>query len=753
MTIKEFIESLKGQEELEEIVHQELISRLSPTYGRTEKPLNKLITSRLEKHGIKQLYTHQCVAIDLVKEGRNIVVMTPTASGKSFIYNIPVIESILDSNSVHALYLFPLKGLAQDQLKTFREFTKGLAIDDTTITAEIYDGDTPASKRTKIRANPPNVIFTNPDMLHLGICAYHEKWQSFFANLKYVVIDEIHSYRGVLGSHVAQVLRRLQRICRLYGSNPVFVACSATIANPTELAASLTGGEFELVSETGAPQGRRYFLFLNPGLELSPYSIATKIFTQAVLSGFKTIAFTKARKITELMHTWVGQNAPELKELVSSYRAGFLPEERREIEEKLFSGKLSGVISTSALELGVDIGGLDVCVLVGYPGTISSTWQRAGRVGRKGRDSLVIMIALEDALDQYFMRHPDRFFQKPVEAAVLDIENPQILKSHLLCSVAENPIQATTDEGIYNIDTVKPILNELVEEKKVWYSKVKDTWNPRTRYPHRGVSIRGTGAVYRISTEDGTLLGESSPARVLKELHPGAVYLHRGMQYRVMSLHMGYKEVVCRRMNVNFYTTVIADEDTEIIEEVASKDMGNFQISIGHLRITENVYGYRKKDITTRKIIEEYSLDGLPPNIFTTVGIWIKVDQRILDEAAELGYSVPGGLHALEHAAIAALPLYAMCDRTDIGGVSYPMNPDLKTPAIFIYDGHEGGVGLTLRGFDVVTEWFKSTLTLMKECQCDVACPSCTQDPHCGNNNEPLDKRSAILILKSWLGT
>jgi DEAD/DEAH box helicase domain-containing protein len=391
-----------------------------------------------------------------------------------------------------------------------------------------------------------------------------------------------------------------------------------------------------------------------------------------------------------------------------------------------------------------------VCILVGYPGTISSTWQRAGRVGRAGRPSLIIMVAMEDALDQYFMRNPEDFFRRSVEAAVLDIFNEAVLKSHLPCAVAELPMRS--DETIYDRIAIEPVLKVLEDEGKIRHWKKGDMWYPRRRYPHRDVSIREAGVTFRILKEDNTLLGEAASARVLHELHPGAIYLHRGDQYRVKSLHMGEREVRCRpAFDINYYTQAITEEDTEIINIEKDKKVKNFKISTGRLRITETVLGYRKKDLHTRKDLGEFLLD-LPPEVFTTVGIWMAVHESILNEMDEKGFSTAGGLHALEHAAIATLPLFALCDRMDLGGVSYPVNPELKSAAVFIYDGHEGGVGLTRRGFDVVEDWFSSTMRLMEDCTCEVSCPSCTQDPKCGNNNEPLDKRGALVILKSWLG-
>lgn len=765
MDINSLIDEIKKRRDLREVVHHEVMAPIEPSYGVPEEPLRPEVRERLAGLGIGRLFTHQAKGIDLIRNGRNTVIMTPTASGKSLIYNIPVIESILEDPDAHAIYLFPLKGLEQDQQKAFRELTEGLPIERAAAEGktgakrarafvprlcEIYDGDTTAYRRKLIREAPPGVILTNPDMLHLAINAFHQKWEGFLRNLRYVIIDEAHTYRGVFGSHVANVLRRLRRIAMMYGSEPVFIACSATIANPLELARMLTGLRFDLVDVSGAPRGKRNFLFLNPMPEASPYTVATKLFIASVRAGFKTIAFTKARKITELMHTWVKEGAPDLSPRISSYRAGFLPEERREIENRLFSGELSGVISTSALELGVDIGGLDVCILVGYPGTISSTWQRGGRVGRSGKDSLIVMVAMADALDQYFMRNPEDFFRRNVEAAVLDNENRPIIKSHLLCAAAE--VYLKPGDTVFDIKKYEPVLNELEAEGKLRHWLKGGIWYPRKRYPQREVSIRVAGETFIILKEDGRLMGESSGSRVFKDLHPGAVYLHRGMQYRVARLDLEEKKVHCLPADdINYYTRAVTSDETEILSVEDSVHLNGTVVNLGSLRVTERVLGFRKKQLHTEQALGEFPLT-LPPSVFTTVGVWMKADGGILDEIRGKGYGVAGSLHAAEHAAIAALPLFALCDRMDLGGVSYPFNPDLGAAAIFIYDGHEGGAGLTRRGFECVEDWFRSTIRLMNECPCEVACPSCTQDPKCGNNNEPLDKRGAIMILRKWAG-
>jgi DEAD/DEAH box helicase domain-containing protein len=661
--------------------------------------------------------------------------MTPTASGKSLIYNIPVLETILEDSSAKALYLFPLKGLEQDQIKTLRELAEDLAIRHP---AEIYDGDTSAYRRKKIRQAFPNIIFSNPDMLHLAINAFHAKWADFFSNLKFVVIDEIHSYRGVFGSHVAQVLRRMRRICRYYGSNPQFVACSATIANPGQLAKELTGVEFSVIAHSGAPSTGKHVVFINPWG--STYTAATKALQLCLDSGLETIVFTKARKITELMYSWLLEKSPEYSETVSPYRAGFLPSERREIEQKLFSGELRGVISTSALELGVDIGGLDSCILTGYPGSIASTWQRAGRVGRHGQDAVIIMVGLQDALDQYFMRHPEDFFKRGHEAVVIDAVNPSILKQHLPCASAE--VYLRKDDTVYPVDDLREVIGDLENEGILSRGRTGDIWFSQFRYPQREINIRAIGKTFIIYA-GSRHIGEISGARVYREAYPGAIYLHRGTQYRVEKLDVDNAKVYAKEVDVHYYTQSITHEDTEVIEELAKRN----NVSWGNLKTTHSVTGYWKKRLLSQEKIDRYPLD-LPSWTFETQGVWLRLSSTLEHEAVRNNLDFTGGLHALEHAAIAVLPLFAMCDKGDIGGISYTTYPVFKVPAIFVYDGFQGGVGLTKRGFEVIEKWLETTEQLITDCDCEEGCPSCVQDAQCGSGNEPLDKAAALLILR-----
>ncbi len=754
MSVLKLIESIKKDSFFKlEIAEHRLIPSTKPSY-RNITTINERLRYALREDGIKRFWTHQVEAIELIRQGENVVVMTPTASGKSLIYNIPVIESIMERPVTKALYIFPLKGLEQDQVSNLNKlFSRvGIAIRGGNNArlmlqpAEVYDGDTTPYRRGRIRKDLPSVIFTNPDMLHLAINPYHKRWENFFRNIRYVVIDEIHSYSGVFGSNVANILRRLRRICSYYGSQPQFIACSATIANPEELAEGLTGLPFKAVTESGAPQSVRHFLFINP-IE-SPYTEATRLFVECLKAGLKTIVFTKARKITELIYLWSIKRAPSLAELISPYRAGFLPSERREIEKRLFRDEIMGVVSTSALELGVDIGGLDVCILVGYPGSIASTWQRAGRVGRHGQESAVFLIALQDALDQYFMRHPDRFFEKSHEAAVIDPMNKNILKKHLPCAASE--VYLREDDGVYDLKQLRPLIDGMVEDGFLTPGKRGDIWFCKKHLPHRDGSIRTTGESFVIENGTGMKIGELSGFRVFREAFPGSIYLHRGKQYMVTDLDLKGKRVFCREVDVPYYTYALSREDTEIIEEKEIKRLKRFTIRWGEIRMTQRVIGYEKRGIFDRVRLSRHEI-SMPEYRFDTEGMWIRLDTILLQDLETPGFDLAGSLHATEHVTISCMPLFALCDKGDLGGLSYTVYPELGEPVIFIYDAHEGGVGLTKRVFDVVEDWFKVALRILKECHCEEGCPSCVQDPQCGSGNQPLDKNGARFILERWL--
>ena len=748
MSITTFIDAIRRDERLDlRIAEHKYIHQAEPKYMKLDIP--DRIRDALKKRGVELFYSHQVEAIDLIRQGENVVVMTPTASGKSLIYNIPVLESIIENPELRALYIFPLKGLEQDQVKNLNELYEGLAQPAqkrTTRFAEVYDGDTTSYRRKKIRESMPNVIFTNPDMLHLAINPFHRKWEVFFRNLRFIVIDEIHSYRGVFGSNVAHVIRRLRRICKYWGADPQFIAASATIANPAQLAGELTGLSFRVIDRNGAPQAGKHFIFIDP-VE-SPYTETTKLFIRCLNEGMRTIVFTKARKITELIYTWTVNHAPGLADKISPYRAGFLPGERREIEKRLFSGELLGVISTSALELGVDIGGLDCCILCGYPGSVASTWQRAGRVGRHGQESLIAMIAIQDALDQYFMRHPDAFFEKSHEAAVIDPLNANILKKHIPCASSEVFLRA--DDNVYDVKGLLPLIDELVREEILNPGKKGDIWFPKMKMPQREVGIRSIGESFTIISEAGKVIGEVSGSRVFREAFPGAIYLHRGRQYQITEIDIENKKVTCRNADAGYYTQALSREETEVLQEREVKNENGFSIHWGVLRTTQKITGYDRKRIFDRTRISRHSLD-MPEYVFETEGLWISISEEIQSFIESKGFDLAGTLHAVEHSAIACIPLFALCDRGDIGGLSYTLYPAFGRPAIFMYDGYEGGIGLTKRAMAVIRDWLTTTLKVIDECPCENGCPSCIQDPQCGSGNQPLDKEGAKNLLRRWL--
>jgi len=755
MSITDFLESLeKDSRFMLQLAEHRYIPSIQPRHMKLE--VKDALKEVLTRQGVGRFWSHQAEAIDLIRQGENVVVMTPTASGKSLIYNIPVIESLMDNPDTKALYIFPLKGLEQDQVKNLNELFSSVHINppkqkkssrSLLEAAEVYDGDTTSYRRKQIRESVPSVIFTNPDMLHLAINPYHSKWELFFKGLRYVVLDEVHTYRGIFGSHMAHVMRRLRRICHHWGANPQFIACSATIANPQKLTEELVGLPFRTVLESGAPHSGIHFMFLSPAE--SPYTEATWLFIQCVKAGLRTIVFTKARKITELIYRWTIDRAPELGEKISPYRAGFLPRERREIEQRLFSGDLLGVVSTSALELGVDIGGLDVCILAGYPGSISSTWQRAGRVGRHGQESLIFMIGLQDALDHYFIRNPDAFFGKSHEAAVIDTANKHILKQHLPCAASE--VYLKEDDTVYDVASLKSVIDECTHEGLLSKGKTGDIWFSRNRMPHRDVGIRAIGESFPIVDDSGKSIGELSGYRVFRDAFPGAIYLHRGRQYMVHELDLERKKVFCREADVLYYTQALSKEETEITEEKETKNLQRFTVNWGALRMTNRVTGYEKKNIFDRTKISRHELE-MPEYLFDSEGLWIEIDRDTQTSLESRGYDLAGSLHAAEHASISCMPLFALCDTSDIGGLSYTLYPQFKAPALFIYDGFEGGIGLTKRAFDVIEEWFRAALMVITECPCEHGCPSCVQDPQCGSGNQPLDKEGAKFLLERWVG-
>jgi DEAD/DEAH box helicase domain-containing protein len=747
-SVAEYLQALKSSPRLgQQVVHHEELHETPARFGKNRIDWPRALEDGLKQMGIETLYQHQVSATDAVRKGENVIVATPTASGKSLIYNLPVFEQIMRSSESTALYLFPLKALAQDQLRTMQELSS-LLPEELRPAAAIYDGDTTAYQRKKLRDRPPNILITNPDMLHLSMLGYHSNWSGFFARLTHVILDEVHTYRGVFGSHMAWVLRRLKRISDYYGSTPQFILSSATVANPDELARDLLGAAATVISESGAPRAKRHFVFLNP-LD-SAATAASQLIESSLKRGLRTIVYTQSRKLTELVSIWTQQRLGPLADKLTSYRAGYLPEERREIETKLSEGALLGVIATSALELGIDIGDLDICILVGYPGTVMTTWQRGGRVGRKENESLIILVGLEDSLDQHFMRNPKDFFNREIESTVLNPRNKPIVKRHLICAAAEQPIK--TDESLVQNKDVMEAVEELVDEASLLVTADGNYWIGTRKYPHRDLDLRGTGQTFVIRNNvDSSVLGEIDFMRCFKECHPGAVYLHRGKSWLISHLDLNTHEVTAVRKNVNYFTRTMGDKSTEILRTYKTAILENFRVSFGYLRVTDTVTGFQRRLVRGQKLISTEALD-LPPLIFETEGLWIEIPEIIQKRLEQEQYHFMGGIHALEHGAISIFPLLVLCDRNDVGGIAHPFHEQLSQAAVFIYDGYPGGVGLARKAFEKIDELLDLTQKTIDDCPCELGCPSCVHSPKCGSGNRPIDKQSALEILGDLLG-
>ncbi|MCD6472441.1 DEAD/DEAH box helicase [Candidatus Aerophobetes bacterium] len=730
--IEKFLSYLKEKEEFKKkiIYIYTLPSKKEKT---SSLGLSPSLKEALPKIGINHFYLHQVQALKSIRDGKDVMVCTPTASGKTLIYNTSVAESLLKDGRKCALYIFPLKALARNQLKVINELNSALR--NYRFRVAVYDGGTTSYHRQKIRKNLPQILLTNPDMLHLSLLPYHSLWKNFFSHLQYVILDEAHSYSGVFGSQVGNIIRRLRRISHFYGSNPQFIASSATMANPSSFIKNLVGKPFEIISQSYSPSSAKEFVSYSP--INSPYREAKDLLVECIKAGLKTIVFTKARKITELIYTWILKENPSLSSLIVPYRAGYLPEYRREVERKLFQGELLGVITTSALELGIDIGNLDVCILVGYPGSMISFWQRAGRVGRKNR-GLVFFIPLFNSLDHYFLLHPEQLFKEEWEEAIIDVFNERIWGKHLICAASENPLRKK--ESVYEKDP-KKVIHSLSSAGKIFLTHQKERWISSLHRPQRRVNIRSIGETFTI-INNKKVLETIEYSRVFFDCHPGAIFLHQGKQHRVTSLNIKEREVQVEKVNVNYYTQTMSTTELEEFIPFEQKESNGFQVILGKAKVKEQVRGYSKKNILSRGTLGEYSLN-LPPQIFQTVSLGLKISSfpKVNDLA--------GGLHAIEHAICAMFPLFCLCARKDIGGVSYPLFPQWGVPAIFIYDGYSGGVGLSRKGYEVIDKLLEKVFKLIKDCECesDEGCPYCIQSPRCGNGNKPLSKESAIKLL------
>lgn len=792
-SVKEYLEAFYQHEEMKrQVVQHTVLPEKQAEFLTAETIFLPEITQTLYKIGIEKLYTHQAKAVDAVMQGRDIIITSPTASGKSMVYTLPVLQTFLQNKKSRALYIFPLKALARDQYQILQNFVADWKEKPS---IALYDGDCTAYERQKIRKKPPNILITNPDMLNLGIMPNHAGWLDFFADLSYIVLDEAHTYKGVFGSHMAQIFRRIQRICRHYHADPVHILCTATIGNPEELAHNLTASEHaELINESGAPEGKKHILLVNP--EESPAAYAINLIKSALKRNLRTIVYCRSRKMTELISLWATEKNNRYRHKISAYRAGFLPEERREIEQKMSDGSLLCVVSTSALELGIDIGNLDLCILAGYPGTIMSTLQRAGRVGRKGQESAIFLLAGEDALDQYFMQNPQEFFSRPPEHAVINTHNPYILQKHLECASAELALEK--NEEWLQDEEVQEQIRELCLQGLLLEDAEGEKFYASRKKPHLSIDLRGSGATFSIieriavnpknfwlntlsenpeplkepQKADPSLLKKNkqekqayvSPAgksqiigtvdlrQAYTETHDGAVYLHKGRQYLVDKLDFAAKTIYVHQENVLWHTRARTNKNTEILQVLAQCQVFGFQAGFGRLKVTENITGFERRQNSTLKLLSTEKLD-YPPLTFETEGLWFIIPDYCINLLEKNFFHFMGAIHAFEHIAIGLMPLAVMADRNDIGGISIPFYPALNSPAVFIYDGCAGGAGLCREAFTKLDILLKAVLTRLNDCSCELGCPSCVISPKCGSGNRPIDKDGAKLLLTTLINS
>lgn len=722
------------------IVHWKRLPATPPRYAPFPPELDPALAQVLKQRGIGQLYSHQAEAITHALAGRHVVVVTPTASGKTLCYNLPVLQQLLKEPESRALYLFPTKALSQDQMHELHDISTRLERD---IRVYTFDGDTPASARRAIR-NSGHVVVTNPDMLHTGILPHHTLWVRLFENLKYVVIDEVHHYRGVFGSHLANIMRRLSRICRFYGSDPVFVCCSATIANPRELAERILERRVELVDKSGAPTGEKHFIFYNPplvnkelGIRASAVKEAARLAMHFLSENVQTIVFARSRLRVEIITTYLKRmmrRARRSSEPIRGYRGGYLPLERREIERGLKDKSILGVVSTNALELGIDIGQLEVSILAGYPGTIASTWQQGGRAGRRGGVSAVILVGTSAPLDQFILAHPGYFFGASPESGIVNPNNVPILMSHLRCAAFELPIE---DGEIFGVDNLSPALQFLEAEEVLHHAGSR--WHYTSeRYPAEEISLRSANpenfVVLNTSTVDHKVIAEVDFDSAPMLIHEDAIYIHQSQTFFIDRLDYEGRTAYAREVEVDYYTDAIAKTDIRMLhvdaqeplptpgwEAVADADR-LFSRNLGVVSVTTLVTKFKKIKFETHESVG-YGEVKLPEREMQTESYWISLSDAVYDFVPET--ELGGALTAMAQVLANVIPVHVMCDPRDFRVAPMLKSPDVERPTIFAYDAYPGGIGLSQKAYAVHRELMKSALELVEGCGCEGGCPSC----------------------------
>ncbi|MFI5763654.1 DEAD/DEAH box helicase [Streptomyces sp. NPDC051563] len=756
----------RGPSRAARITHTE---HLPPREGRHAVWPDRIrtdVVAAIQAAGIDHPWEHQAAAAEHALDGESVVVATGTASGKSLAYLAPVLSALADGaeapngRGATALYLAPTKALAADQRRAVRELAGPLG---NAVRAAVYDGDTPFEEREWVRQYA-NYVLTNPDMLHRGILPAHPRWSSFLRSLRYVVIDECHTYRGVFGSHVAQVLRRLRRLCARYGSDPVFLLASATASDPATAASRLTGLPVVEVSDDASPRGEVVFALWEPPLtdlkgergapvRRTATAETADLLTDLVVQGVRTVAFVRSRRGAELIAVIAQEKLAavdrSLPRRVAAYRGGYLPEERRALERALHSGELLGLAATTALELGVDVSGLDAVLITGYPGTRASLWQQAGRAGRSGQGALAVLVARDDPLDTYLVHHPEALFRQPVEATVLDPDNPYVLAPHLCAAAAELPL-TEPDLDLFG-PAARELLPQLEAAKLLRRRATAWHWTRRERASDL-TDIRGGGGrpVQIVEAATGRLLGTVDEEASHTAVHDGAVHLHQGRTYLVKHLDLEDSVALVEQADPPFSTTARDTTAISVLETETEIAWGRGRLCFGSVEVTNQVVSYLRRKLITGEVLGEAKLD-LPPRTLRTRAVWWTVTEDQLDEARINPEILGGALHAAEHASIGLLPLFATCDRWDIGGVSVPLHPDTLLPTVFVYDGHPGGAGFAERAFHTARAWLTATRDAIAACECEAGCPSCIQSPKCGNGNDPLHKRGAIRLLTHLL--